>query len=93
MAVTLNDKYLKGVVNADELKGMEPKARTATGTMRVNGHVRGYISGMVDGDFSGILHGQLNATVSTDGQPTREGPSLEQLTPGQATGEGGTDHA
>ena len=24
MAVTLNDKYLKGVVNADELKGMEP---------------------------------------------------------------------
>ena len=76
-----------------KLKGMEPKARTATGTMRVNGHVRGYISGMVDGDFSGILHGQLNATVSTDGQPTREGPSLEQLTPGQAPGEGGTDHA
>ena len=76
-----------------KLKGMEPKARTATGTMRVNGHVRGYISGMVDGDFSGILHGQLNATVSTDGQPTREGPSLEQLTPGQAPGKGGTDHA
>ena len=48
---------------------------------------------MVDGDFSGILHGQLNATVSTDGQPTREGPSLEQLTPGQAPGKGGTDHA
>ncbi|MCI7809099.1 MMPL family transporter [bacterium] len=76
-----------------KLKGMEPKARTATGTMRVNGHVRGYISGVVDGDFSGILHGQLNATVSTDGQPTREGPSLEQLTPGQAPGKGGTDHA
>ena len=76
-----------------KLKGMEPKARTATGTMRVNGHVRGYISGMVDGDFSGILHGQLNATVSTDGQPTREGPSLEQLTPGQQSGEGGEDHA
>ena len=76
-----------------KLKGMEPKARTATGTMRVNGHVRGYISGMVDGNFSGILHGQLNATVSTDGQPTREGPSLEQLTPGQQSGEGGEDHA
>ena len=76
-----------------KLKGMEPKARTATGTMRVNGHVRGYISGMVDGDFSGILHGQLNATVSTDGRLTQEGPSLEQLTPGQAPGEGGEDHA
>ena len=29
MAVTLNDKYLKGVVNADELKGMEPMVKTA----------------------------------------------------------------
>ena len=76
-----------------KLKGMEPKARTATGTMRVNGHVRGYISGMVDGNFSGILHGQLNATVSTDGRLTQEGPSLEQLTPGQQSGEGGEDHA
>lgn len=29
MAVTLNDKYLKGVVNADELKGMEPMVKAA----------------------------------------------------------------
>ena len=29
MAVTLNDKYLKGVVNADELKGMEPMVKIA----------------------------------------------------------------
>ncbi len=29
MAVTLNDKYLKGVVNADELKGMEPMVKVA----------------------------------------------------------------
>jgi predicted RND superfamily exporter protein len=41
--------------------------RTASGTMRVQGHLRGYISGMIDGDFNGILHGQLNAAVSTDG--------------------------
>ena len=41
---------------------------TATGTMRVQGHVRGYISGVVDADFDGFLHGQLNATVSTDGE-------------------------
>ena len=76
-----------------KLKGMEPKARTATGTMRVNGHVRGYISGMVDGDFSGILHGQLNATVSTDGRLTQERVSPDQLTPGQQSGEGGEYHA
>ena len=29
MAVTLNDKYLKGAVNADELKGMEPMVKAA----------------------------------------------------------------
>lgn len=40
--------------------------RTANGTMRVRGHLRGYVSGMIDADFNGILHGQLNATVSTD---------------------------
>lgn len=41
--------------------------RTATGTMRVHGHVRGYVSGVIDADVDGILHGQLNASVSTDG--------------------------
>ena len=49
--------------------------RTASGTMRVQGHVRGYISGMVDGEFDGILHGQLNAAISTGGtvEVTEEG--------------------
>ena len=56
-----------------QIKVMEPKAKTANGTMRVQGHVRGYISGMVDADFDGILHGQLNASISTDGQLTEEG--------------------
>ena len=56
-----------------KIKGIEPKTKTATGTLRVQGHVRGYISGMVDGDFDGILHGQLNATISTGGQITEEG--------------------
>ena len=50
------------------MKGIERPAHEATGTMRVQGHVRGYISGMVDADFDGFLHGQLNATVSTDGE-------------------------
>lgn len=56
-----------------KMKGIEPKARAATGTILVQGHVRGYVSGIVDADFDGILHGQLNASVSTDGQITKEG--------------------
>jgi len=50
------------------LKGIEPRIKTATGTMRVQGHVRGYISGLVDAEFDGILHGQINAAIATDGQ-------------------------
>ena len=49
-----------------QVKGVELPMRTASGTMRVQGHLTGYISGMVDGDFDGILHGQINAAVSTD---------------------------
>jgi hypothetical protein len=51
-----------------KLKGIEPKTHTATGTVRVQGHVRGYINGVVDADISGIIHGQLNASLSTDSQ-------------------------
>ena len=63
------------------LKGMEPKLRTATGTIRVHGRVRGYISGIVDADFNGILHGQFQATVSTDGQLTQETEPMEPEAP------------
>ncbi len=49
-----------------KVKTIALPTRQATGTVRMQGHVRGYISGMVDADFNGILHGQLNATVSTD---------------------------
>lgn len=55
------------------IKTFEPKAKTVSGTVRVRGHVRGYVSGVVDADIDGILHGQLNATVATDGQITTEG--------------------
>lgn len=55
-----------------KLKGMEPKVRTATGTVRIQGHVRGYVSGIVDAQISGVLHGQLNATVTTEGQMDME---------------------
>ena len=48
-----------------EMKTLKLPTRTSSGTMRVNGHVRGYISGVVDADFSGVLHGQMNAAIST----------------------------
>jgi len=54
------------------VKGLEIPTRTATGTMRVQGHVRGHIDGYVDGYFDGLLHGQLNAAVSTETQVTEE---------------------
>lgn len=69
-----------------KLKGIEPRARAATGTIRVSGHVRGYISGVVDADFDGILHGQLDASVATGGQVSTDGGENQ-------TSEGGEDHA
>lgn len=67
-----------------QIKAIELPVRTATGTMRVEGHVRGYVSGYVDADIDGILHGQLNAAVSTDGSVT-EGTDSQK--------EGGQDNA
>ena len=51
-----------------KLKALEPKTKKTTGTVRVQGRIRGYINGVVDADFSGVIHGQLNASVSTDTQ-------------------------
>ena len=56
-----------------------------TGTMRVQGHLRGYISGVVDADFSGILHGQMNAAVSTDTE-IKEYPSDAPVNPTEGGG-------
>ena len=39
--------------------------QSASGTMALNGRVRGKINGYVDGEFKGVLTGQLNAFVST----------------------------
>ena len=56
-----------------KIKGPTPKIRTATGTVFIRGHVRGFINGVVDADINGVIHGQMNASVSTDGQITEEG--------------------
>ena len=55
-----------------QIKGLEPKAKKAAGTVRIQGHVRGYISGMVDAEVDGVLHGQLNAMLSTTTEVTEE---------------------
>ena len=56
-----------------KIKGLEPKTKTTTGTVRIHGHIRGYISGMVDADVDGVLHGQLNAMLSTGTEIAEQG--------------------
>ena len=54
------------------IRTIAPRPKEASGTVRVQGRVRGYVSGLVDAEINGIIHGQLNATVSTDGQLIQE---------------------
>ena len=62
-----------------EMHGLDRKMRTASGTMRVNGRVRGYISGVIDAEVNGILTGQINASVATgDVEVMEEHPALEE---------------
>lgn len=49
-----------------KMPAIDLNIKNTNGTMRVNGHLRGYISGVVDADFDGILHGQMNVSVSTE---------------------------
>lgn len=37
--------------------------QTGTGTMMLNGRVRGYVSGFLDGDYKGVFRGEINASV------------------------------
>ena len=55
--------------------------QSRTGTLLVDGHVRGYVSGMVDAEFSGLLHGTINASVAAG--EVREGPPPAALTQGK----------
>ena len=64
-----------------KMKGIELNTRTASGTLLVQGHVRGYVSGVVDADFNGVLHGQINAAISTDGQVTEQTEAGQALLP------------
>ena len=76
-----------------EMKGLTGITHTATGTMHVNGHVRGYISGMVDVDMKGVLRGQFNAAISTGTtvDMMEESVSLPETIEGEATEKGGAE--
>ena len=69
------------------------KLQTNTGTMKLNGHVKGYVCGMVDADFTGSLKGELSASVTTEeGLPLPPDiPELDAGSPADRT-EGGEDH-
>ena len=58
------------IINRTSFRLPTPEIRThnATGTIRVQGHVRGYISGMVDADLHGVIQGELNAAISAEPQ-------------------------
>ena len=52
--------------------------QTHTGTMLLDGRVRGYISGMVDGSFTGIVRGTINASVEAGALRTEDVPVLTE---------------
>jgi len=62
-----------------KINAVKLPVRAATGTVVITGHVTGHISGFIDAEVTGILHGQLNAAVSTDTQiqAVEEGGSEE----------------
>ena len=62
-----------------QMRGLDHRVRTASGTMRVTGRVRGYISGVVDAQIDGILTGQINASITTGNlEVMEEHPAIEK---------------
>lgn len=52
-----------------KLKGVEMKPhKEVSGDIRVHGHTRGHINGFVDARIDGFIHGEMNATMITDGK-------------------------
>lgn len=43
-----------------------------SGTMYVNGRVRGNVTGMIDADVRGVIHGQINAVVKSEAIEQKE---------------------
>ena len=56
----------------------ERQLQSLSGTMRVNGHLRGYVNGFVDADIRGIVNGTVRASVDI---------SKVEMVPEQPSGE------
>ena len=39
------------------------KPLPASGRIRMNGHIKGYVNGVIDGEFSGVIDGEMGAVV------------------------------
>ncbi len=58
-----------------KIKVTHNEPQQTTGSVYVNGRIKGYVSGMIDGEFHGLLHGDMNATVSAGGEVTQAEPA------------------
>jgi len=54
------------------MKGLELPTREASGTMLIQGHIRGRVDGYIEADVRGVLHGKLDASVATGTTVTLE---------------------
>lgn len=62
-----------------KLKGVEMKPRKeVNGDVRVHGHIRGYVNGFVDARVDGFIHGEMNATMITDGKMEEVGGAEDE---------------
>jgi hypothetical protein len=48
--------------------------QSGSGTMRIDGHVRGYLSGVVDADFNGIVRGTISANLEAGAMQVQDLP-------------------
>ncbi|GFI61835.1 hypothetical protein IMSAG049_01004 [Clostridiales bacterium] len=52
--------------------------QSGSGSMMVNGRIRGYVSGVIDAEVHGILHGSISAMVETGGIENMDQNMLEE---------------
>ena len=78
--LVLGDSIIERTRFKIKVKQTEPQQ--TTGSVYVNGRIKGYVSGMIDGEFHGILHGDMNATVSAGGEVTSAEPADTESTEG-----------